>query len=209
MFSRRVAMICSISRRAVPAICAAKLRSFLCGRRVEVDIKSCDLAVPCDDEIHTGVLGRFAFRSRTPRQPSRIVQNLGRAMMRINIVGMGGSEIAGELVQCVVTDESAGRRVQHTIFGVKFLNCRPSASRITFTENFRKIAVEQRRDTTHICAHGRRDALFTGMLVHQRPPCMGNYIGPSPASTYPNTASRLKARLPLSGYPTRFRRESG
>ena len=34
----------------------------LCGRRVEVDIKSRDLAVPCYDEIHTGVLGRFAFR---------------------------------------------------------------------------------------------------------------------------------------------------
>jgi hypothetical protein len=84
---------------------------------------------------------------------------------------MRRSEIAGKLVQCVVTDESAGRHAQHTIFGVKFLNCCPSASRITFTENFRKIAVEQRLDTTHICAHGRRDAPFTGMLVHQRPPC--------------------------------------
>jgi hypothetical protein len=88
---------------------------------------------------------------------------------------MRRSEIAGELVQCVVTDESAGRHAQHTIFGVKFLNCGPSASRITFTENFRKIAVEQRLDTTHICAHGRRDALFTGMLVHQRPPCMRDH----------------------------------
>jgi hypothetical protein len=113
----------------------------LCGRRVEVDIKSRDLAVPCYDEIHTGVLGRFAFRPRAPRQPSRIVQNLGRAMRRINIVGMRRSDIAGELVQCVVTDESAGRHAQHTIFGVKFLNCDHSASRITFTENFRKIAV--------------------------------------------------------------------
>lgn len=123
-------------------------RAALCGRRVEVDIKSRDLAVPCDDEIHTGVLGRFAFRPRAPRQPSRIVQNLGRAMRRINIVRMRRSEIAGKLVQCVVTDESAGRHAQHTIFGVEFLNCGPSASRITFTENFRKIAVEQRLDTT-------------------------------------------------------------
>jgi hypothetical protein len=95
------------------------------------------------------------------------MQNLGRAMRRINKVGMRRSEIAGELVQCVVTDESAGRHAQHTIFGVKFLNCSPSASRITFTENFRKIAVEQRLDTTHICAHGRRGVFFTGMLVHE------------------------------------------
>jgi hypothetical protein len=75
-------------------------------------------------------------------------------------------EIAGELVQCVVTDERAGRHAQHTVFGVKFLDCGPSASRITFTENFRKIAVEQRLDPAHICAHGRRDAPFAGMLVH-------------------------------------------
>jgi hypothetical protein len=88
---------------------------------------------------------------------------------------MRRSEIAGELVQCVVTDESAGRHTQHTIFSVKFLNCGPSASRIAFTENFRKIAVEQRLDTTHICAHGQRDALFTGMLVHQSPPYMRDH----------------------------------
>src|SRR6202048_3388360 len=90
----------------------------LCERRVEVNIKSRDLAVPCDDEIHTGVHGRFAFRPRAPRQASRIVQNLRRAMRRINIVWMRRSEIAGELVQCVVTDESAARHVQHTVLGI-------------------------------------------------------------------------------------------
>src|SRR5258706_7947978 len=95
----------------------------LCGRRVEVNIKSRDLAIPGDDEIHTGVRGRFAFRPRAPRQASRIVQNLGRAMRRINIMWMLRSEIAGELVQCVLTDESAGRHVQYTVIGIKFLNC--------------------------------------------------------------------------------------
>src|SRR5882724_5338374 len=112
------------------------------GRRVEVNIKSGDLAVACDDEIDTGVCGCFALRPRAPCQTSRIVQDLGRAMMRIDIMGMRRSKIAGELVQCVATDKSAGRRVQHTVFGVKFLNCGPSARGITFTENFRKIAVE-------------------------------------------------------------------
>jgi hypothetical protein len=100
----------------------------LCGRRVEENIKSRDLAVARDDEIHAGVLRRFAFRPRAPRQASRIVQNLGRAMRRINEMRMRRSEIASELVQRVVTDERAGRRLQHTVFGVKFLNCGPSAS---------------------------------------------------------------------------------
>jgi len=83
----------------------------LCGRRVEKNIKSRDLAVARDVEIHTSVRRRFAFRPRAPRQASRIVQNLGCAMRRINEMRMRRSKIAGELVQCVVTDERAGRRV--------------------------------------------------------------------------------------------------
>src|SRR3954453_23460283 len=111
------------------------------GRRVEVNIKSRDLVVSYDDEIHTGVLGCFAIRPRAPRQASRLVQNLRHAVRRIDIVGMRRSEIAGELVQCIVTGESTGWYAQHTVFSVKFLNRCPSARRITFTKNFRKIAV--------------------------------------------------------------------
>jgi hypothetical protein len=85
---------------------------------------------------------------------------------------MCSPEIAGDLVQCVVTDESARRRVQHTVLGIKFLNGGPSASRIAFTEYFRKVALEQRFDTTHICADGRRDAILVGMLVHRSTPCL-------------------------------------
>ena len=85
------------------------------------------------------------------------MQNLGRAMRRINIMGMHRSKIAGEFVQCVV---------------VKLLNCDPSAGGITFTENFRKIAAEQRLYSAHICAHRRRDGFLTGTLAHHRAPCM-------------------------------------
>jgi len=86
------------------------------------------------------------------------MQNLGRAVGRIDIIRMRRPEIAGELVQCLVTDKRAGRRVQHTVFGVKVADCGPPASGITFAENFRKIAVEQRLDTPHIRAHRGRDA---------------------------------------------------
>src|SRR5712675_2741810 len=93
-------------------------------------------------------------------------------MRRINIVWMRRSEIAGELVQCVVTDESARRHIQHTVLGIKFLNCAPSASRISFTEYFRKIAVEQRLDTTNIYAYRWRDSVLAGMPVHRSTPCL-------------------------------------
>src|SRR3981081_489654 len=69
-------------------------------------------AVARDDEIHTGVRRRFAFRP--PRQASRIVQNLGRAMRDINKMKMRRSEIGRELVQCVATDERAGRGAYST-----------------------------------------------------------------------------------------------
>ena len=77
-------------------------------------------------------------------------------------MGMRRPEIAGELVRCVVTNENAGRHVKHTVFGVKCLNCGPSAILIAFAENFSKIAVEQRLDDTHICSHGRRQQ-FVGV----------------------------------------------
>ena len=83
--------------RAASSACERPARrralSTLCGRRVEVNIKSRDLAVARDDEIHTGVRRRFPFRPRAPRQASRIVQNLGRAMRRINEMRMRRSEI--------------------------------------------------------------------------------------------------------------------
>ena len=72
----------------------------LVGRRVQINIKSRDLAVACDDEIDTGVRGRFALRPRAPRQTSRIVQNLRRAMWRIDIMRMCRSKVAGKPVQC-------------------------------------------------------------------------------------------------------------
>jgi hypothetical protein len=57
-------------------------------------------------------------------------------------MGMRRSQIASELIQCVVANEHAGRDVRHTVFGVEFPNCSPAAYRITLTENFRKISVE-------------------------------------------------------------------
>src|SRR6476646_1856547 len=100
-------------------------------RRVEVNIESRNLAVARNDEIDPGIRGCFTFRSGAPRQMSRIVQSLGRAMRRIDKMGMRRSKVASELVQCVVTNKRDRRHVQHTVLGIKFLNCGPSANGIT------------------------------------------------------------------------------
>jgi hypothetical protein len=52
-----------------------------------------------------------------------------------------------------VANESAGRYVEHTVLGIEFPDGAPSASRIAFTEYFRKIAAKQGLDTTHIRAY--------------------------------------------------------
>jgi hypothetical protein len=46
------------------------------------------------------------------------LQNLRLAMVRVDIVGMRRSEISGELVECVVTDDGPGWDVHDTVFGV-------------------------------------------------------------------------------------------
>src|SRR5258705_8052353 len=129
-------------------------------------------------------------------------------MRRINIVWMRRSEIAGELVQCVVTDESAGRHVQHTVLGIKFLNCGPSASRIAFAEYFRKIAVEQRLDTTHICAHRRWDAILVGMLGHRSTPCLcgDDVVVGSTSETEIIESHRFSFLMYGARWPAAFRR---
>src|ERR1700722_4486819 len=83
-------------------------------------------------------------------------------------MGMRRSEIAGEFVQRVVTNKNAGRHVQYAVFGIKPPNSGPSARRITFTENFLKIAVEQGLDTTHVRAHGQQGAPVTRLRGNQR-----------------------------------------
>src|SRR5277367_1461183 len=88
-------------------------------------------------------------------------------MRRINVMRMRRSEIAGEFVQRVVTDEDAGRHVQDTVFGVELPNRGPSASRIALAEDVRKIAVEQNLDPARVRAHGGRDAILARMRVHQ------------------------------------------
>jgi hypothetical protein len=67
-------------------------------------------------------------------------------MRRIDIMGMRRSKIAGELVQCVVTDKSAGRRVQHAVFGIEALDRCSAARRITLAEDFLKVAAKQFAD---------------------------------------------------------------
>jgi hypothetical protein len=43
---------------------------------------------------------------------------------------MGRAEIAGKFVEGSEAGEYAGRRIQHTVFGIEFLNCCSAARRI-------------------------------------------------------------------------------
>jgi hypothetical protein len=51
------------------------------------------------------------------------------------------TQVTCELVQCVVSDENAGRHIEDAVSGVEFLDCRTTAGGIAFAEDFLEVAV--------------------------------------------------------------------
>src|SRR5262249_53969316 len=113
------------------------------GLRVEEDVERGDLIVSDDDHIHPGVAGRFAAGTGPPRQATGVVQCLRSAVRRVGEVGMRGAQVARELVQGIVPDEDARRRVQHTIVGVEFLDGSATASCVPLAKDLLKVSVQQ------------------------------------------------------------------
>jgi len=64
-------------------------------------------------------------------------------MRRVGEVGMRRAQVARELVQGIVPDEDARRRVQHTIVGVEFLDAGATASGVPLAKDLLKVSVQQ------------------------------------------------------------------
>src|ERR1700745_318698 len=74
----------------------------------EGDVERRDLALAGDDAARAGVGRRLALRARAPCDARRVVQDLRLVERRVDVVGMRGPQLAGELVQGVVADSDAG-----------------------------------------------------------------------------------------------------
>ena len=74
------------------------------------------------------------------------MEGLGLAMRGVNEVRVGCAEIASKLVEGFGADEYAGRRIQHAIFGVEFLDRCSTARRIALAKDLLKIALKQFAD---------------------------------------------------------------
>jgi hypothetical protein len=50
-------------------------------------------------------------------------------------MGVSRAQVSCELVQRIVPDENAGRRIEDSVNGVDFLDCRTTAVGVPFAEN--------------------------------------------------------------------------
>jgi hypothetical protein len=108
--------------------------------RIQIDVESCDLAVPHEDEVLAGVARRLAPGPRAPSQASGVLQHLGLPRWRIDVVGMHAPKITRELVESIVSYDSAGGSVHDCILSVDFADCGPPALRVILAEDLGDVA---------------------------------------------------------------------
>ena len=69
------------------------------------------------------------------------MERLGLAVRRIGEARVSRTQVSCELVQCVVPDENAGRRIEDAVIGVELLDRRTTAGGVAFAENLLEVAV--------------------------------------------------------------------
>ena len=71
------------------------------------------------------------------------MERLGLAVRRIGEAGVSRTQVSCELVQCVVPNENAGRRIEDAVIAVELLDGRTTTGGVAFTENLLEVAVQQ------------------------------------------------------------------
>jgi hypothetical protein len=80
-------------------------------------------------------------RTGPPCQTAGVMERLGLAVRRIGEARVSRTQISCELVQRVVPDENAGRRVEDAVIGVELVDSRTTAGGVAFSENLLEVAV--------------------------------------------------------------------
>src|SRR5438132_6863290 len=113
---------------------------------VEKKINGCNPAVPGNDEISTSVSWRVTRAARYPLDPPAIAYFLGLGYWLISKVGVSSLDRARDSIDLVAAsvDTSLGI-VEHAIFGEDLRSRRAPTRRVVLTEDFVKIAGQQRR----------------------------------------------------------------
>jgi hypothetical protein len=69
------------------------------------------------------------------------MERLRLAVRHVHEVRVSGKQVSCELIQCVVSDENAGRHIVDAVIDVELLDCRTTAGGVAFTENLLEVAV--------------------------------------------------------------------
>src|SRR6266404_694350 len=107
-------------------------------------------AVLDDDEISPGVSGRLTGATRYPLESPAVAQFLGFGNWLISKVRLSCPDRSRDAIDLVVaTVCSAGRIVEHAIFGEDLIDGGPPTRGVVFTEHVLKIASQQDRYAGH------------------------------------------------------------
>ena len=69
------------------------------------------------------------------------MERLRLAVRRVPKMRVSRTQVSGELVQCVVSHENAGRRIEEAVVGVELLDRRTAACGVAFAEDLLEVAV--------------------------------------------------------------------
>jgi hypothetical protein len=131
------------------------------GWRIQIDVESCDLAVPDEDEVLAYVPWRLAFGARALSQAGGVVQDARCSRWRIDVVGMHLPEITRELVERIVSHNRAGRSVHDCILSIDLGDHSLPALRVILAEDLSDIALQQCRN--ELCVVSQRGVSQRGV----------------------------------------------
>jgi hypothetical protein len=111
-------------------------------RRVDKNIKSCDLFTSNDDYVLTGIGWHPTTRTRSPLEASGIVEGLRRCMGCISKMRMCGSQVTCKLVEGIVTHQDSWGYIDYTVIRVEFTDGGAALRSVALSKNFLKVAEE-------------------------------------------------------------------
>ncbi len=71
------------------------------------------------------------------------MKRLRLTVRRVRELRVSRTQVSRELIQCVVSNENAGRHIEDAVIGVELLDCLATADGVAFTENLLEVAVQK------------------------------------------------------------------
>ena len=112
------------------------------GSLVEKEIDGGNPAISRNDEISSGVSGRFTGAARYPLDPPAIAQFLWRGNGLVPKVRVSRLDRASDPMDLIAATVGASGLIEHAVLGEDLIDGCPSTDGVVFTEDILEIADE-------------------------------------------------------------------